>query len=83
MKQPKMEKPKPSIYLSDEDAKKFDDKDVDDEFPITAKVRVASKSKRSFKDENGKIKHSHSMDLELSGLNLKQDAESRLEGKEF
>lgn len=75
-------KPKPSIYLSDEDANKFDDYDVDDSFTITAKVRVASKSKRAYKS-NGKVKKSMSIDLELSNIKISKDLESKLEGVEF
>jgi len=82
MKMVDMEKPKPSIYLSDTDARKFDDYDVDDEFTITAKVRVSSKSKRAYKS-NGEVKKSMSIDLELSNIKISKDLESKLEGVEF
>jgi hypothetical protein len=77
------EKPKPSIYLSDQEASKFDKYDVDDVFTITAKVRVSSKSKRSYKDSKGKVKMSRSIDLELSDIETTQNSESKLRGKEF
>lgn len=67
-------KPKPSIYLSDADARKFDDFDVDEEFDITATVRVSSKSKRSYTDEEGNIQTHNSIDLELSSIRIKKDS---------